>query len=105
MLFEKEPPEHSPPDDMGRIKEGQANDTALIIPCYKSEKLIAATLEAALKTFPARNIFVSGLWYVVNRIKLIAHGTRSLRMATHQHRWITLLQSVTVTVFLILGLR
>lgn len=58
VLFEKEPPEHSPPDDMGRIKEGQANDTALIIPCYKSEKLIAATLEAALKTFPARNIFV-----------------------------------------------
>jgi hypothetical protein len=30
----------------------------LLIPCYKSESLIAATLEAALKVFPARNIFV-----------------------------------------------
>ena len=31
---------------------------SLLIPCYKSETLIGATLEAALKIFPARNIFV-----------------------------------------------
>ncbi|KAL8837440.1 MAG: hypothetical protein Q9170_002525 [Blastenia crenularia] len=34
------------------------HDTALIIPCYKSEKLIGQTLEAALKIFPKQNIFV-----------------------------------------------
>jgi hypothetical protein len=31
---------------------------ALLIPCYKSESLIGSTLEAALKVFPAKNIFV-----------------------------------------------
>jgi hypothetical protein len=31
---------------------------ALLIPCYKSEYLIGSTLEAALKVFPAKNIFV-----------------------------------------------
>lgn len=34
-------------------------DTALIIPCYKSAKLIGLTLEAALKIFPKESIFVS----------------------------------------------
>ena len=58
MLFEKEP-EHPAPDASGQIDYGQAKDTALLIPCYKSEKLIAATLEAALKVFPPQNIFVS----------------------------------------------
>ncbi|KAL8689507.1 MAG: hypothetical protein Q9224_004626, partial [Gallowayella concinna] len=33
------------------------DDTALIIPCYKSEQLISHTLEAALKIFPKENIF------------------------------------------------
>ncbi|KAL8912095.1 MAG: hypothetical protein Q9172_007561 [Xanthocarpia lactea] len=56
--FEKEPPEHPSPDSAGQSEKGQANDAALLIPCYKSEKLIAATLEAALKVFPAQNIFV-----------------------------------------------
>lgn len=60
MPFEKEPPEHPPPGSLGQTEKGQANDCALLIPCYKSEKLIAATLEAALKVFPAQNIFVSG---------------------------------------------
>ena len=44
---------------MSGAENGQPNDTALLIPCYKSENLIAATLEAALKVFPAQNIFVS----------------------------------------------
>ncbi|KAI4252765.1 MAG: hypothetical protein L6R42_007849, partial [Xanthoria sp. 1 TBL-2021] len=58
MPFEREPPEHPPPGSLGQTEKGQANDCALLIPCYKSEKLIAATLEAALKVFPAQNIFV-----------------------------------------------
>ncbi|KUJ17423.1 uncharacterized protein LY89DRAFT_707002 [Mollisia scopiformis] len=33
-------------------------DVALLIPCYKSGKIIGATLEAALKIFPRQNIFV-----------------------------------------------
>lgn len=33
-------------------------DTALLIPCYKSAAIIGATLEAALKVFPASHIFV-----------------------------------------------
>ncbi|KAL8787561.1 MAG: hypothetical protein Q9213_002123 [Squamulea squamosa] len=56
--FEKEPPEHPPPGSPDRVEKGQPNDAALLIPCYKSEKLIGATLEAALKVFPAQNIFV-----------------------------------------------
>ena len=37
---------------------GDGNDTALLIPCYKSEQLIGNTLEAALKIFPPNAIFV-----------------------------------------------
>jgi hypothetical protein len=33
-------------------------DTALLIPCYKSASLIASTLESALKIFPPSHIFV-----------------------------------------------
>jgi hypothetical protein len=46
------------------VAEGESNTQsrveacALLIPCYKSESLIDATLEAALKVFPAKNIFV-----------------------------------------------
>lgn len=59
ILFEKAPPERPPLDLSAQVEKGQASDTALLIPCYKSENLIAATLEAALKVFPAENIFVS----------------------------------------------
>ncbi|KAL9585243.1 MAG: hypothetical protein Q9212_001635 [Teloschistes hypoglaucus] len=58
ILFEKEPPARPPPDSMDHVESNSAKDTALLIPCYKSESLIAATLEAALKVFPAKNIFV-----------------------------------------------
>jgi hypothetical protein len=33
-------------------------DTALLIPCYKSAGLIASTLESALKIFPPSQVFV-----------------------------------------------
>ena len=56
MPLEKEPP--FAPNTLGQAEKGQADSTALLIPCYKSENLIGATLEAALKVFPARNIFV-----------------------------------------------
>ncbi|KAL8767836.1 MAG: hypothetical protein Q9194_005870, partial [Teloschistes cf. exilis] len=58
ILFEKEPPARPPPDSLDQMESNGADDTALLIPCYKSESLIAATLEAALKVFPAQNIFV-----------------------------------------------
>lgn len=44
-------------DESGRAAKTDSG-TALIIPCYKSEKLIGATLEAALKIFPKQSIFV-----------------------------------------------
>lgn len=34
------------------------NDTALLIPCYRSAKLLPATITAALKIFPATSIFI-----------------------------------------------
>ena len=71
MPFEQEPPEHSPADSLGQTEKGQANDCALLIPCYKSEKLVAATLEAALKIFPVQNIFVSELRVSHHVIRLI----------------------------------
>lgn len=58
ILFEKGPPERPQLDSSAQVEKGQASDTALLVPCYKSETLIAATLEAALKVFPAKNIFV-----------------------------------------------
>lgn len=58
ILFEKAPPAAAPLDSPSQLENGQARDTALLIPCYKSEALIGATLEAALKIFPAQNIFV-----------------------------------------------
>ncbi|KAL8687992.1 MAG: hypothetical protein Q9218_005986 [Villophora microphyllina] len=47
----------APTPDLGESGP-PSTDTALIIPCYKSEKLIGDTLEAALKIFPRENIFV-----------------------------------------------
>ncbi len=34
------------------------HNTALLIPCYKSARIVGPTLEAALKVFPASSIFV-----------------------------------------------
>ncbi|KAL8990755.1 MAG: hypothetical protein Q9169_008046, partial [Polycauliona sp. 2 TL-2023] len=44
-------------DESGRAEPSNC-DTALIIPCYRSEKLVGATLQAALKIFPKESIFV-----------------------------------------------
>jgi len=58
VFFERDPP---PPEaidvEKGAGVPGTEN-TALLIPCYKSEKIIGPTLEAALKIFPASHIFV-----------------------------------------------
>lgn len=57
ILFEPDPPF---PDESIPLVErtSAARETALLIPCYKSAKLIGATLTAALKIFPAENVFV-----------------------------------------------
>ncbi|KAH7125221.1 nucleotide-diphospho-sugar transferase [Dendryphion nanum] len=56
VLFEKAPPEN---DYTSETKtQPNVQDTALLIPCYKSANLIAATLEAALKVFPPSHIYV-----------------------------------------------
>jgi hypothetical protein len=60
LPFEKTAPERTPFQAAARADHGKLNDTALLIPCYKSENLIGATLEAALKIFPAESIFVGG---------------------------------------------
>ncbi|KAK5943302.1 hypothetical protein PMZ80_004309 [Knufia obscura] len=39
-------------------KHDAAIETALLIPCYKSAKLLPATLDAATRVFPATSIFV-----------------------------------------------
>jgi cellulose synthase/poly-beta-1,6-N-acetylglucosamine synthase-like glycosyltransferase len=55
-LFEKDPPR---PDHTTETKiQPNVKDTALLIPCYKSANLIAATLEASLKIFPPSHIYV-----------------------------------------------
>ncbi|KAL8950289.1 MAG: hypothetical protein Q9222_003674 [Ikaeria aurantiellina] len=54
--FDESPADHPEPGLSG--EQGKTHDTALIVPCYKSEKLIGATLQAALKIFPIQNIFV-----------------------------------------------
>ncbi|GAB7344970.1 hypothetical protein MBLNU457_3399t1 [Dothideomycetes sp. NU457] len=58
VFFEKDPPM----PDIADIEKGAGapgtENTALLIPCYKSEKIIGPTLEAALKIFPASHIFV-----------------------------------------------
>lgn len=38
--------------------QSNVQDTALLIPCYKSADKIAATLEAALKIFPPSQVFI-----------------------------------------------
>ncbi|KAK6194021.1 hypothetical protein LQW54_011869 [Pestalotiopsis sp. IQ-011] len=58
ILFEKEPPMVERPDDFDLKTLPGVHDTALLIPCYKSENIIGPTLEAALKVFPASHIIV-----------------------------------------------
>jgi len=58
VFFEKDPVVPEVVDvEKGAGAPGTEN-TALLIPCYKSEKIIGPTLEAALKIFPASHIFV-----------------------------------------------
>lgn len=58
VFFEKDPVMPEIVDmEKGAGAPGTEN-TALLIPCYKSEKIIGPTLEAALKIFPASHIFV-----------------------------------------------
>ncbi|KAK0873961.1 hypothetical protein LTS02_000342 [Friedmanniomyces endolithicus] len=58
MFFEKEPP--MPPDlnAIDPTKTPGVHNTALLIPCYKSAKIIGPTLVAALKIFPPNHIYV-----------------------------------------------
>lgn len=58
ILFEKEPPMVERPDDFDRKTIPGVHNTALLIPCYKSENIIGPTLEAAVKVFPPSHIFV-----------------------------------------------
>ncbi|KAK5727941.1 hypothetical protein LTR17_012364 [Elasticomyces elasticus] len=58
MLFEKEPPMPIDLTNIDATKTPGVHNTALMIPCYKSEKIIGPTLVAALKIFPASHIYV-----------------------------------------------
>lgn len=58
IFFEREPPVIDHPEDFDRTAIPGVATTALLIPCYKSANLVGATLEAALKVFPASHIFV-----------------------------------------------
>ncbi|KAL8720938.1 MAG: hypothetical protein Q9225_002265 [Loekoesia sp. 1 TL-2023] len=58
LLINFEPTAPLPEADESGRAVPRDSDTALIIPCYKSAKIIGATLEAALKIFPKQNIFV-----------------------------------------------
>ncbi|KAI5266814.1 hypothetical protein E4T47_08202 [Aureobasidium subglaciale] len=58
VFFEKDPPM---PTDIANIDANRTpgvHNTALMIPCYKSAKIIGPTLKAALKIFPPSHIFV-----------------------------------------------
>ncbi|KAL8846557.1 MAG: hypothetical protein Q9221_008364 [Calogaya cf. arnoldii] len=58
LLINFEPTASIPEADESGRSDPSHCDTALIIPCYKSEKLVGATLQAALKIFPKESIFV-----------------------------------------------
>ncbi|KAI6817667.1 glycosyl transferase [Hortaea werneckii] len=58
ILFEKEPPMPEPSEGFDATKTPGVQNTALLIPCYKSARIIGPTLEAALKIFPANHIYV-----------------------------------------------
>ncbi|KAH6889379.1 nucleotide-diphospho-sugar transferase [Thelonectria olida] len=58
VLFEKDPPPYDPTVECDPINNPGVATTALLIPCYKSAGLIAATLDSAIKIFPPSHIFV-----------------------------------------------
>ncbi|CAG9954001.1 unnamed protein product [Clonostachys rosea f. rosea IK726] len=58
VLFEKDPPPYDPTIECDPINNPGVATTALLIPCYKSAGLIAATLDSAIKIFPPSHIFV-----------------------------------------------
>jgi hypothetical protein len=59
VLFEGYPPmPEGFPDNIDSSKTSGVQDTALLIPCYKSENIIGPTLVAALKVFPPSHIYV-----------------------------------------------
>ncbi|KAK6000485.1 hypothetical protein QM012_003731 [Aureobasidium pullulans] len=58
VFFEKDPPMPADRDNIDPNRTPGVHNTALMIPCYKSAKIIGSTLEAALKIFPPSHIFV-----------------------------------------------
>ncbi|PYH82733.1 hypothetical protein BO82DRAFT_281380 [Aspergillus uvarum CBS 121591] len=60
VSFEKDPPAVLEKLEGAKLEHNRktAQDTALLIPCYKSANIIGPTLEAALRIFPPQNIFV-----------------------------------------------
>ena len=56
LFFEKDPP--MPEEPIDPTKTPGVHNTALMIPCYKSEHIIGPTLVAATKIFPPSHIFV-----------------------------------------------
>ncbi|KAK7216854.1 hypothetical protein V2G26_004857 [Clonostachys chloroleuca] len=58
VLFEKDPPPYDPTVERDLRNNLGVATTALLIPCYKSAGLIAATLDSAIKIFPPSHIFV-----------------------------------------------
>ncbi|PYI28976.1 hypothetical protein BP00DRAFT_480020 [Aspergillus indologenus CBS 114.80] len=60
VSFEKNPPAVLEKLEGANLEHNRttAQDTALLIPCYKSANIIGPTLEAALRIFPPQNIFV-----------------------------------------------
>ncbi|KAI4737331.1 hypothetical protein E4T50_12201 [Aureobasidium sp. EXF-12298] len=58
IFFEKDPPMPADIDNIDPNRTPGVHNTALMIPCYKSAKIIGPTLEAALKIFPPSHIFV-----------------------------------------------
>ncbi|KAK5002568.1 hypothetical protein LTR60_007073, partial [Cryomyces antarcticus] len=58
IFFEPDPPMPDPNIPADPTKTPGVHDTGLMIPCYKSENIVGATLEAAIKIFPPSHIFV-----------------------------------------------
>jgi hypothetical protein len=58
VFFEKDPPMPADVENIDPNRTPGVHNTALMIPCYKSAKIIGPTLEAALKIFPPSHIFV-----------------------------------------------
>ena len=58
VFFEKDPPMPADINNIDPNRTPGVHNTALMIPCYKSAKIIGPTLEAAIKIFPPSHIFV-----------------------------------------------